>query len=85
MYLPFKPTHMLRVFVRTEYELAWCSMFHSHYADMQHDYIQKKNVLTFEPTKGVEGVRKDRIIVCACMVLYFQKKMFCHFNPTPGV
>ena len=49
---------------------------------MQHDYFQKKNVLTFGPTPGVEGLCKDSI--CACMVIYalfpsnliFRKKMF---------
>ena len=35
---------------------------------MQHDYFQKKKVLTFDPTPGVKGVCKDRI--CACIVLY---------------
>ena len=32
------------------------------------DYFRKKNVLTFDPNPGVEGVCKDRI--CACMVLF---------------
>ena len=49
--------------------LAWCSMLHSLYFDVQHDYLQNKNVLTFDPTPGVKSVCKDRI--CACMLLHF--------------
>ena len=62
---------------------------------MQHDNFQKKNVLAFELTPGVEGEYKDRI--CACMVLYtpFPSILICNmttfrnnvltFDPTQGV
>ena len=42
------------------------ALFPSFY--MQHDYFQKKNVLTFDPTPGVEVVCKDIILlVCFCI------------------
>ena len=52
-------------------------MLHSLYFDMQHDYFQKKNVLTFDITPGVVGECKDRI--CICMVLYapFSSSALC--------
>ena len=34
--------------------------------DRQYDYFQKKNVLTFDPNTGVEGVCKDRKCACVC-------------------
>ena len=40
---PFDPNQGLRVCVRTEYLLLWCSALHSLQFDMQHDYF-KKNV-----------------------------------------
>ena len=38
-----------RVCVRTECVLKWCSMLTSLVFEMQHDYFQKKNVLTIWP------------------------------------
>ena len=45
--------------------------------------LKKKNVLTFEPTQGVEGVCKDKI--CACMVLYapFPSNLICNMTTFP--
>ena len=58
--------------VRMEYVLAMCSMPLSRLFDMQHDNFQKKNVLTFDPTPGVDGVCKDRIGACMLMHLSFR-------------
>ena len=33
---------------------------------MQNAYFQKTNALTFDPTPGVEGVCKDRILYLQC-------------------
>ena len=49
--------------VRKEFVLTMCSKLHSHFVK-QHDYF--KNVLTFDPTPGVEGVCKDR--KCDCIL-----------------
>ena len=46
---------------------------------MQHDYLHK-NVLTFDPTPGAEGVYKERM--CACMMLYapFLFNLMCNIT-----
>ena len=49
------PPQWPRVCVKTEYVLAWRSMLYSFYFDMQHDYFQKKNVLTFWPHPWGQG------------------------------
>ena len=94
----FNPTHRLRVCVRTEYVLAYCSMPHSFNMICNITSFRKKNVLTFKLTPGVEGVCKDRLY--ACMVLYapFPSNLICTmttfrkkqqqvltFDPIPGV
>ena len=42
--------------------------------------FRKKNVLSFDPTPGIECVCKDRI--CACMVLYapFFSNLICNMT-----
>ena len=62
------PPQGSRLCVRTDSVLAWWPVIHFHEFDIQHDYFQKKNVLTIDPTPGFEGVFKDNI--CACMLLH---------------
>ena len=63
-FLPDSPTHELRMCVRAYYVLAWASMLHIPFIDMQHDFFQKK-VFTFDLNPGIEGVCKERL--CACI------------------
>ena len=49
-------------------------MFQSLLFDMQHEYFQEKNVLTFDPILEAEGGCKDRICLACCCIrhsLYF--------------
>ena len=78
--LRFNPTHRLRVCVRTEYVLAWCYMLRYLIYGMQLDYFQKKNVFTFDPTTGVEGVCKDRIRACLVTNASFPFNLICIIN-----
>ena len=68
MFWPLTPPQGLRLCVRTKYVLAWCSMLHSLLIWYATWLLSKKNVFTFDPTTGVEGLCKDRI--CACMLLH---------------
>ena len=47
IFLPFNPTHRLRVCVRREYVLAWFSMLHYLKFVRQHDHVLKNLNLTF--------------------------------------
>ena len=53
----------LRLCVKTKHALAWCFMFHSFKFDLQHAYFQLQK--RFDPTSGVNGVCKDRAVLCS--------------------
>ena len=61
---PLTPPSGLRMCVRAEYMLAWCSMLHTILFDLQRDYFSKND---FHPIIGVKWFCKDGI--CSCMVL----------------
>ena len=81
--------------VRTEYVLAWCSIFHSLLIWYATCLLSEKKCFDVDPTQGVEGVWKD--IICACMLLHLwfqliwyatwpcsEKVEFWPFDPTPA-
>ena len=67
IFFPFNPTQRLRVCVRREYVLAWCSMLRFHQFVMQHDHVLKilnLDLLTHSPGSGGDkgGAQDDYVL-----------------------
>ena len=68
-FLPFNPTHRLRVCVRTEYVLAWCSKLHPFNLVCNRTTFRKKNVLT--PPQGLRVCVRNMCLHVTAFVISF--------------